>query len=134
MLRDCKKRLTNLSMAYIDYRKVYDLVPHSWITNCLTMFRISENVIQFLQRSMKQWRMSLTSNWEGTGEVSVKRGMFQGDSLSPLLFVLCMVLMWYVFYIKKSKSKLWMKKKEYRGKPFTVYGLPEAIRKQWASA
>ena len=29
VLKDCKKRHTNLSMAWIDYRKAYDLVPHS---------------------------------------------------------------------------------------------------------
>ena len=29
VLNDCKKRHTNLSMTWIDYRKAYDLVPHS---------------------------------------------------------------------------------------------------------
>ena len=41
---------------------------------------------------MEQWKLSLTSNGEDLGEVHVKRGIFQGDSLSPLLFVLSMVL------------------------------------------
>ena len=31
VLKDCKKRHTNLSMAWIDYRKAYDFVPHSWV-------------------------------------------------------------------------------------------------------
>ncbi len=31
VLRDCKNTHTNLSMAWIDYRKAYDMVPHSWI-------------------------------------------------------------------------------------------------------
>ena len=40
---------------------------------------------------MEQWKLSLTSNGKDLGEVDVKRGIFQGDSLSPLLFVLCMI-------------------------------------------
>ena len=31
ILRDCKKEHRNLAMAWVDYRKVYDTVPHSLI-------------------------------------------------------------------------------------------------------
>ena len=55
------------------------------------MFGIAENLRTFLQKSMKQWRLSLTANGEDLGEVNVKRGIFQGDSLSPLMFMLSMV-------------------------------------------
>ena len=55
------------------------------------MFGIAENLRTFLQKSMKQWRLSLTANGEDLGEVNVKRGIFQGDSLSPLMFMLNMV-------------------------------------------
>ena len=43
VLTDCKKRHTNLSMAWIDYRKAYDLVPHSWVNECIEMFGIAVN-------------------------------------------------------------------------------------------
>ena len=43
---------------------------------------------------MEQWKLSLTSNGEDLGDVDVKRGIFKGDSLSPLFFVLRMV--WYL--------------------------------------
>ena len=29
VLNDCKKRHTNLVMAWIDYKKAYDMIPHS---------------------------------------------------------------------------------------------------------
>ena len=32
VLRDCKRRSTNLAMAWIDCRKSYDMIPHSWIS------------------------------------------------------------------------------------------------------
>ncbi|XP_068741787.1 uncharacterized protein [Montipora capricornis] len=50
-----------------------------------------ENLRNVLEKSMEQWKLSLMSNGEDLGEVNVKRGIFQGDSLSPLLFVLSMV-------------------------------------------
>ena len=34
---------------------------------------------------MQQWRLPLTANGEDLGEVNVKRGIFQGDSQSPLM-------------------------------------------------
>ena len=44
-----------------------------------------------MQKIIKQWRLLLTANDEDQGEDNVKRGIFQGDSLSPLLFMLNMV-------------------------------------------
>ena len=79
VLKDCRKRHNNLSMAWIDYRKAYDLVPHSWVNECMEMFGIAENLRTFLQKSMQQRRLSLTANGEDLGEVNVKRGIFQGD-------------------------------------------------------
>ena len=78
ILKDCRKRHTNLAMAWIDYKKAYDFVPHSWISECMEMFGIAVNVREFLQRSMVQWKLSLTSNGEELGDVDVKRGIFQG--------------------------------------------------------
>ena len=91
VLRDCKKRHTNLAMAWIDYKKAYDMVPHSWISECLEMFGIANNVQDFLNNSMKSWKLELNASGKTLGEVDIRRGIFQGDSLSPLLFVLCMV-------------------------------------------
>ena len=92
ILKDCRKRHTNhTQMAWIDYRKAYDMVPHSWIAECLEMFGIAENVKKVLIDSMKTWKTELTSSGERLGVIHVRRGIFQGDSLSPLLFVLCMI-------------------------------------------
>ena len=78
-------------MARVDYRKAYDLVPHSWILECMRIFGIAENVTEFIKRSMAIWKTQLSSAGTVLGEVNIKRGIFQGDSLSPLLFVLCMI-------------------------------------------
>ena len=40
---------------------------------------------------MNKWKIGLTSNGVLLGNVEIRRCIFQVDSLSPLLFVLCMV-------------------------------------------
>ena len=34
IVKDCRKRHTNLVMAWIDYRKAYDVVLHIWTVEC----------------------------------------------------------------------------------------------------
>ena len=91
ILKNCRRRMTNLSMAWIDYKKVYDMVPHSWILKCLEMVRGAKNMITVISNSMANWKMVLTSGGTDLGQVDIRRGIFQGDSLSPLLFVLIML-------------------------------------------
>ena len=61
-LKDCRKRRINLAMAWIDYKKAYDFVPHSWILECLDMLDIADNVRSFLEKSMKKWKLLFNSN------------------------------------------------------------------------
>ena len=91
MFKDWNKRHTNLSMAWIEYKKAYDFVPYIWINECMKLFEIVDNVRKVLKKSMKQWELSVTSNGEDLGEINMKRGIFQRDSHLPLLFVLSMV-------------------------------------------
>ena len=75
-------------MAWIDYKKAYDFVPYSRISECIELFGTADNVRNVLEMSMKPWKLSLTSNGEDLREVDVKREIFQRDSFSPQLFVL----------------------------------------------
>ena len=91
ILKEARVKKRCLSMAWIDYRKAYDMVPHSWILEMLSMTKVAGNVETFLRSSMKEWKTVLTSMGTELGEVQIKRGIFQGDSLSPLLFVIAMI-------------------------------------------
>ena len=86
----CKKRQTNLEITWIDYIKVYDMNPHSWIFESTGSVRVSENILEFIRKSMKNWNTNLTSCGEYLTNVNIRGRIFQGDSFSPLLFVICM--------------------------------------------
>ena len=68
-----------------------DMVPHSCIIKCMTIFGVASNVTKLLENSMKGWRMELSSGGVRLGDVNISHGIFQGDSLSPLLFVLSLI-------------------------------------------
>ena len=93
LMKEMKQRKKNVAMAWVDYKKAYDMVQHSWLEECLEIFGIADNVKKLLSNSMKTWRTELTSCGESLGDVQIKRGIFQGDLLSPLLFVLALTPM-----------------------------------------
>ncbi|XP_063689218.1 uncharacterized protein LOC134822241 [Bolinopsis microptera] len=59
ILKNCKRRKRNLNMTFIDYKKAYDSVPHSWILSCLTMCGISSSIIDLFEASFKQSYVNL---------------------------------------------------------------------------
>ena len=36
--KEVKSRNKNLAITWIDYKRAYDIVPHSWIIECLDLF------------------------------------------------------------------------------------------------
>ena len=59
----------------------------------LNMMGIAKNVVNFLGKTMKYWRVELTCGSETLGEVPIKRQLFQGDVLSQLLFDMALMLL-----------------------------------------
>jgi hypothetical protein len=92
ILDDARSRKKNLSVAWIDYQKAFDSIPHSWILECLKLYRVSPRVVHFLTHIMPTWRTTMTLQGARdkvvTREINIRCGIFQGDSLSPLLFCL----------------------------------------------
>ena len=52
------KRKKNLAMAC---KKAYDMVPQSWIQHCLKMYKIPDQVVQFIEKTMGTWKVELTA-------------------------------------------------------------------------
>ena len=55
------------------------------------LFGVAENIKTFLVNSMEEWRVILFKGISQLGEVDTNRGIFQGDSSPPLVFVLALI-------------------------------------------
>ena len=84
VIKEVKSRNKNLAMGWIDCKKAYDLVSHSWIIEYLDFFGLAENIKSFLVNSMEEWKVMLCSG-------NFDRGIFLEDSLSPLVFILVLI-------------------------------------------
>ena len=67
------------------------MVSQSWIINYLKMYKILDEVINFIEKTMKTRRVKLTAGGRSLAEAKIQRGIFQGDVLSPLLFIIAMM-------------------------------------------
>ena len=73
----------NLAMAWIDYKKAYDMVPQSWIINCPKTYNISHEVINFIEKTMKTWRVELTAGGRSLAEQRSKEVFFKEMHYHP---------------------------------------------------
>ncbi|KAL0839729.1 hypothetical protein ABMA28_016372 [Loxostege sticticalis] len=82
----------NIHSMYIDYQKAFDSVPHSWLLSVLEIYKIHPVIISFLKNTMVNWQtvLSIKNAALTTDPIKIQRGIFQGDSLSPLWFCLAL--------------------------------------------
>ena len=75
------------------------------------MFRVAENIKRLLVNGMEKWNVMLCSGNSESGEVEIKRGIFQGESLSPSVFVLALIQLSLIlrtatYEFSESKEKI----------------------------
>ena len=91
----CRRRNKNLSIAWIDYQKAFDSVPHSWVEKSIELVGVNSKIVRFCKLSMEIWntRFILKTKKEvmQSQTIQIRRGIFQEDSLSLLLFCIALI-------------------------------------------
>lgn len=84
-----------LSVAWLDFRKAFDSVSHEYLRWVLESVRTPPTILLTLKRLMSDWCTRFELRIPGkrrvarSAKMAVLNGIFQGDALSPNLFVLC---------------------------------------------
>ena len=93
-MKQASRRKRNIHSMYVDYRKAFDSVPHSWLLFILNHYKIHPTIVNFLETTMNTWQTSLTIRRDGISissePIRIRRGIYQGDALSPLWFCLAL--------------------------------------------
>jgi hypothetical protein len=51
-----QSKISIISNFFLDYKKAYDSVPHSWLIKILKIYKINLELINFLSHVMTFWR------------------------------------------------------------------------------
>ncbi|KAI5150637.1 hypothetical protein ENBRE01_1615 [Enteropsectra breve] len=76
-----------LKACWIDVAKAYDTVNHQFLLECLKKFNVPKTIYKFIQLTLSKQKLTILRNNTTIGKITLERGLIQGDSLSPLLFV-----------------------------------------------
>ena len=78
---------------WLDYQKVFNRVAHGWLIKALESAKVPSLIIEALKQLIAKWstNVHLRTNCKTIKTETTKylRGIFPGDSLSVLLFILC---------------------------------------------
>ena len=80
------------------------MVLQRWIINSFKMYK--NEVRNFIEKTMKTWRVELAAGGRNLAKAKYQRGIFQGDALSPLLFITAMMTLDYIFRRCTTRWKL----------------------------
>ena len=71
------------------------------------MYKIEGEVINFIKKTVKAWRVELTAGGKSLAEVKIQRGIFQGDTIPPIpLFVIAMMPLNHILSKYTAGNKL----------------------------
>ena len=91
ILQEVTENRRSLIKMWLDYQKAFDSVPHEWLIKALELAKIPERIKTPIKTLMKKWSANVNIQSGVTfiesQPIQYLRGMFQGDSLSVLLFI-----------------------------------------------
>lgn len=85
------KRKEKYCVIWVDCKKAYDSISHSYLDSVLKKIGIPKWLYHGIKNVMKQWSVRYSLGRAISKPLKVQRGVLQGDVLSPLLFCLGLV-------------------------------------------
>ena len=92
VMLEVKKKRRNLVTVWLDYKKAFDSVSHEWRMYASQLAKVQAQLIEAIKHLINHWGTVLHLIGENKtiicDVIELLKGIFQGNSLSVLLFIL----------------------------------------------
>ena len=107
LLRHYQKHKTQYCLAQLDLSNAFGSVPHHIIHAALKWAQVPPEVIHYIKNTLTDAHMRIKC-YEGlTQPISIRKGVLQGDTLSPIVFLIVMEIV--LRYVRFSCPHFGMK-------------------------
>ena len=88
-MQEVKRMRKNLTTIWLEYRKAFGSIPHSWLIKSLKLAKVPDNIINAIENFTQSWDtiLHLNDNNDNVASSLIKivKGIYH--SLSVMLFV-----------------------------------------------
>ena len=88
ILDNARKHHRSLAMTLIDLKNAFGSVSHKLIFLMLDFIRMPTEICTYIKSTYSQLTASVSTRYWRTNTFLISQGIFQGDTLSPLIFLL----------------------------------------------
>ena len=93
MIFYCKKENIDLILLALDYTKAFDSVNFSFIHKTFDLFNFGENFKTWIKIIFSGGKSCISNNGFISESFEIERSTRQGDPISPLIFILCLEIL-----------------------------------------
>ena len=75
-------------MTFIDLQNAFGSVPHQYIFDMLEGVQVPAPYVSYIKSVYSHLSATIQCHQWTTPPISIRRGVFQGDTMSPIIFIL----------------------------------------------